>query len=264
MAMQIHVFGPLRVIDGDVVLSSRGFDGRKPRQVLQILSAHHGRAVSKDRLTDMLWGDAPPADPTGSIEHYVAVLRRRLRGRMRESVSVISTEGSGYRLDVERTTLDLEEFRRSVADVSTWLQLDRVRAALRLCEYEVFAEEPDAEWANEARHEVHGRRCDLLVRAAELGLGDGDALSAARDAADAIVLEPHLESAHRALIAAHYLRGDPSRALAAYQALRSRLVNDLGVEPTPQTRSVHDAVLRHHRSDDLLRRLTGPQGLRSA
>jgi DNA-binding SARP family transcriptional activator len=128
----------------------------------------------------------------------------------------------------------------------------------------VFAEEPDSEWANEARHEVHGRRCDLLVRAAELGLADGDPLSAARDAADAIVLEPHLESAHRALIAAHYLRGDQSRALAAYQALRRRLVNDLGVEPTPQTRAVHDAVLRHHRSDDLLRRLTVPQGLRSA
>jgi DNA-binding SARP family transcriptional activator len=262
--MQIRVFGPLRVIDGDVVLSSRGFDGRKPRQVLEILCAHHGRAVSKDRLADLLWGDGPPADPSGSIEHYVAVLRRRLRGRQRECVSVVQTEGSGYRLDVDRASLDLAEFRRAVADLATWMQLDRVRAALLLSEGDVFADEPDAEWAVEARREVHGRRCDLLVRAAELGLAQGDPLAAARDAADAVLLEPHLESAHRALIAAHYLHGDQSRALAAYQALRSRLVVDLGVEPTPHTRSMHDAVLRHHRSADVLRRLTVPQGLRSA
>jgi DNA-binding SARP family transcriptional activator len=262
--MQIHVFGPLRVIDGDIVLSSRGFDGRKPRQVLQILAAHHGKAVSKDRIADLLWGDAPPADPTGSIEHYVAVLRRRLRGRLREPVSVVQTEGAGYRLDVDRVALDLADFRCAVSDVTTWLRLDRVREALLLSDSEAFADEPDSEWAIDIRREVHGRRCDLLVRAAELGLADGDALTAARDASDAIVLEPHLESAHRALIAAHYLHGDQSRALSAYQSLRNRLVSELGVEPTPHTRSLHDAVLRHHRSDDVLRRLTVPQGLRSA
>jgi DNA-binding SARP family transcriptional activator len=139
-----------------------------------------------------------------------------------------------------------------------------VREALLLSEGEAFADEPDSDWAIEVRREIAGRRSDLLVRAAELGLADGDPLSAARDAAEAIVLEPHLESAHRALIAAHYVHGDQARALSAYRNLRDRLVVELGVEPTPHTRALHEAVLRHSRTDEVLRRLTVPQGLRSA
>jgi DNA-binding SARP family transcriptional activator len=264
MSVRIHVFGRLRVDDGDVVLSSRGFDGRKPRQVLQILAAHHGRAVSKDRLADLLWCDEPPADPDGSVEHYVAVLRRRLRRPGRDEPSLVQTDASGYRLDVDSAWLDLAAFRGAAADLATWLHLDRVRDALRLSEAEPFADEPDSAWAMDVRREVSGRRSDLLVRAAELGLVDGDPLSAARDAADAIVLEPHLESAHRALIAAHYVHGDQARALTAYRSLRDRLVAELGVEPTPHTRALHDAILHHSRTDEVLRRLTVPQGLRSA
>jgi DNA-binding SARP family transcriptional activator len=264
MAIRITVFGQFRVLDGDVELSSRSFDGRKPRQILQILAAHHGRVMSKERLADLLWWDSPPAHPAGSIEHYVAVLRRRLHGRACPDRPIVQTEGSGYSLDVSRVSVDLADFRSAVADVSTWLHIERVRAALRLSESDAFTEEPDAEWAESIRREVEGRRCDLLVRAAELGLADGDALAAARDAAEAIAVEPHLESAHRVLIAAHYLHGDQARALAAYRSLRDSLVAELGVDPVPQTQGLHSAVLSHSRPDDILRRLTVPQGLRSA
>ena len=264
MSMRISVFGRLRVVDGDVVLSSRDFDGRKPRQILQILASHHGRTVSKDRLADLLWWDSPPADPQGSIEHYVAVLRRRLHGRGCPDAPVVQTDGPGYLLDMTLVSVDLAEFRDAVASVGTWLHLDQVRAALRLSESDAFAEEPDADWAVGVRREIEAQRCDLLVRAAELCLAEGETLAAARDAADAILVEPHLESAHRALMAAHYLRGDQARALVAYQVLRERLVSELGVDPAPQTQGLHSAVLSHSRSADILRRLTIPQDVRSA
>jgi DNA-binding SARP family transcriptional activator len=264
MSVRVHVFGRLRVDVGDVALSSRDADGRGPRQVLQILAAHHGRTVSKDRLADLLWCDEPPADPGGSVQHYVAVLRRRLRMPGDSGPSVVAADASGYRLDIENVWVDLAQFRCATADLATWLDLSRVREALRMSEGEAFADEPDSDWAVEVRQEVAGCRSDLLVRAAELGLADGDPASAARDAADAIVIEPHLEPAHRALMAAHYVHGDQARALAAYRQLRDRLVVDLGVEPTPHTRALHDAVLHHSRTDDVLRRLTVPQGLRSA
>lgn len=264
MSMRILVFGQLRVIDCDAVLTSRAFDGRKPRQVLEILAAHAGRAVSKGRLADLLWWDSPPNDPNGSIEHYVAVLRRCIHGRAPVAAPVVETVGASYRLDIDRVSVDLAEFRAAVIDVLTWVHLDRVRAALRLSASEAFADEPDAGWAEAVRREVEGRRCDLLVRAAELALAEGDTLGAARDASDAIDIEPHLESAHRALIAAHYLHGDQARALASFRCLRDRLVSELGVEPTPHTHALHTAILNHGRPDDIMRRLTVPQGLRSA
>jgi DNA-binding SARP family transcriptional activator len=262
--MRILVLGRLRVVDGDVTLSSRDFEGRKPRQVLQILAVHHGATVSKDRLAALLWRDSPPTDPSGSIEHYVAVLRRSLHGRACATAPVVQTDGAGYRLDDARVSLDLAEFRVAVADPATWLNLDRVRAAIRVSASDAFADEPDADWALAVRREVETRRCDLLVRAAELDLADGDARAAAHDASDAIRIEPHLESAHRALIAAHYLHGDQARALDAYRSMREGLVTELGVEPTPHTRDLHAAVLRHSSALDVLRQLTVPRPLRSA
>ena len=259
----IHVFGPLRIVEADVGLTTRGLDGRKPRQVLQLLAAH-ARPVSKDRLVDLLWPTQPPVDPRGAVEHYVAVLRRYLERRSAVGGAVVRTEAAGYALDLDLVSVDLVDFTRAVADLTTWVSLDRVRDALQLSDAEPFADEPDAAWACDVRTDVAARRCDLLVRAAELGLAYGDPVTAARDAADAIATEPHLESAHRVLIAAHYVHGDQARALTVYQSLRRRLVAELGVEPTPHTQSVHDAVLRHSRPADILRRLTVPPGLRSA
>jgi SARP family transcriptional regulator, regulator of embCAB operon len=264
MSMRIQVFGPLTVVAGDVVVTQSGFHGRKPRQVLQILAAHGGRAVSKDRLVDLLWNDEPPGDPGGAVEHYVALLRRGLHGRGRTSETVVQTEGAGYRLDLERTSLDLVEFSRAVEDVATWLHLDRVREALRVSESDIFVDEPYAPWAMDIRDVVRRQRCDLLVRAAELGLAQGDTRSAIRDATEAIDREPHLESAYRVLMCAHYVRGDQARALDTFQQCRQKLDDDLGIVPTSHTRDLYQAVLCQSSAEDVHRRLVVPQGLRSA
>jgi DNA-binding SARP family transcriptional activator len=264
MTTQIHVFGPMRVLVNGVAVGTPGFSGRKPRQVLQILAAHGGRTVSKDRLADLLWHDVAPGDPSGAVEHYVALARRALRCRQPSTDSVIRTEGAGYVLDLERARLDLADFTRAVGDVSTWLHRDRVRAALALSDFDVFGDEPYASWALDVRDEVRQQRCDLLVRAAELGLADADPRSAVADALSAIEHEPHLESAYRVMIAAHYLAGDQARALAAYSLCRRRLVDDLGIEPSPHTQELHTSVLRHGHPDDVLRRLTIPAGRRTA
>ena len=41
--------------------------------------------------------------------------------------------------------------------------------------------------------------------------------------------------------------GEPSRALATYRSLAAALRDELGVEPAPQTRRVHLAILREER-----------------
>ena len=44
-------------------------------------------------------------------------------------------------------------------------------------------------------------------------------------------------------------RSSPARSLAAYAALRTRLAEELGVDPAPQTQDLHLAVLRDQRAD---------------
>jgi len=264
MPMRIQVFGPLRVLADDARPAMTSVPGRTNRQVLQILAAHSGRPVSKDRLVDLLWESGPPDHPRQVVEHHVAEVRRGLYAQTPHGDTVVRCERAGYRLDLDRVSIDLAEFKAAVDDLSTWLHLDRVRHALELSERELFEDEPDADWAVETRREVRRRRCDLLVRAAELDLAAGDPLAAVRDAGDALGIEPHLEAAHRVLVCAYYVCGEPGLALSAYRTCRDRLVDDCGVEPSPHTRSVHEAVFRGLGVADVMRRLTVPQGLRTA
>src|SRR5688572_23528334 len=48
------------------------------RVLLGLLLTERDRSVSLDRIVDELWGDAPPADPEGSVHTYVSRLRRVL------------------------------------------------------------------------------------------------------------------------------------------------------------------------------------------
>ena len=51
------------------------------------------------------------------------------------------------------------------------------------------------------------------------------------------------EPANRLLMAAHQAGGEPTRALAVFERLRTALVEELGVDPAPETRAVHQALL---------------------
>ena len=82
-----------------------------------------------------------------------------------------------------------------------------------------------------------------LTAAAALLLMD-DPPAAARVLADAVAADPLDEAAHRLLMTSYSAMGEPSKALAVYERLRGALAADLGVDPAPETRAVHVAVLR--------------------
>jgi DNA-binding SARP family transcriptional activator len=101
-----------------------------------------------------------------------------------------------------------------------------------------LAEEPDAAWAEPARGELRG----LLRRArhalAEAAQATGDADLAARVAADAIADDPFDEGAHRLFMSACAAAGERAKALESYARLSSRLAEELGTDPAPETHDV--------------------------
>ncbi len=260
---RIQMFGTTTVHAAGRVLGSCDLGGRKPRQVLQLLARHAGHPMPKDRLADLLWGDEPPRDADGAVEHYVAVLRRQLFGRRGPDRPALRTDPGGYVLDPTRVEVDLHSFLRVARDPAAWLDTCGVAAAIEASREELFEDEPYAPWADEARAEVARLRTDLLVRAAELALLDGDAGTAVRHATEAAAAEPHLESAHRTLVAAHYLQGDQARALGAFARCAATLRDDLGVEPAEPTRTMQLLVLRQASWGEVVAGLV-PLGLRSA
>jgi DNA-binding SARP family transcriptional activator len=84
----------------------------------------------------------------------------------------------------------------------------------------------------------------------EIWLANGDAGLAARDANEAIAIDPFRESAHRLLIRAHLAAGEHGAAIRAFEACRKRFREERGVLPSPETVALVSPTLEgHHRRD---------------
>src|SRR5262249_18889352 len=112
------VLGPL-----EVTRDGRRVEPTSPKQraLLIDLLIHRGETVSRDRLTDDLWSDDPPATAGGVLQNYVSQLRRAL-GR-----DAVRTVGMGYAagdhlvVDVDELGAHLERAHaaRTAGDIQT-------------------------------------------------------------------------------------------------------------------------------------------------
>jgi DNA-binding SARP family transcriptional activator len=104
----------------------------------------------------------------------------------------------------------------------------------------------DLPWVRERRDLLEDVRLRAYECVAEIGLGlGGPELDAALRSARALVrLAPLRESGHRLLMQALHADGNDAEAIAAYDALRVRLRDELGTAPSPPTQELHRALLR--------------------
>ncbi|HEU0029860.1 MAG TPA: AAA family ATPase [Kofleriaceae bacterium] len=231
--LAVRVFGPLVIEDGERVLGARDLGGIKPKQLLEILISERGRAVTKARLAELLWGDEPPKHVAATLETYVSILRRNLR-------TAVVTEPGAYRIASDEIALDLDRFDALRA---TGARHD-LEAALALVRGDVFEDEPYGTWAIRLRELYRERHERTLLDAAQLALDAGDPRAALGHAERALELDRTSERAHRLAMLAHQARGDRDEALAAYQRCRTALADELGVEPQPETTALADAIRR--------------------
>ncbi|MEE6263889.1 AfsR/SARP family transcriptional regulator [Plantactinospora sonchi] len=241
--MRFGVLGPLRIrldTGAEVVLRSR-----HQRTVLGTLLVGAGQVVTVDRLVEVLWGDRPPASYASNLQTYVSRLRERVPG------ATIDHSGDGYLLRVGPDDLDVLVFRREVAlgraamaagDPGTAAR--RFRAGLRLWRGRPLADlsvptlEPElARWELE-RFGAQEECVDADLAA------DGDLGTVLAELHRMVAEQPLRERPHVQLMVALARAGRRADALAAYQYARDLLVTELGLEPGPELRRAHRAILR--------------------
>ena len=103
--LEFRILGPLQVLDEGRVLP---LGGAKQRSTLAMLLLGRNRVVSRDQLIDGLWGASPPPSAGPTLDTYVSRLRRVLQDDGGSARLV--TQPPGYRLRVEAGELDLERF----------------------------------------------------------------------------------------------------------------------------------------------------------
>jgi predicted ATPase/DNA-binding SARP family transcriptional activator len=251
-----RLLGPVEAeIDGRAV----PLGAPKQRCLCAFLLLHANEVVSPERAIDFLWGEDPPPSAHGSLQVYVHGLRKQVGGGR------IETRGSGYLLTVGSGELDLHRFDRLVSDGRAALEkgaadlaAERLTEALSLWRGEPLGdlsfESVEAERAvlRERRHAAHELRID-----AWLALGRYDGLVVELE--KLIAEHPYRERLRAQLMLALYRAGRQADALAAFQATRRTLGEELGIEPSPELRELERAILRQ---DPSLLPAAGEGGLR--
>ncbi|MCQ6554507.1 winged helix-turn-helix domain-containing protein [Streptomyces sp. C10-9-1] len=216
----------------------------KVRALLADLLAHDGGPVSVDRLIDDLWGDEPPGKPAGALQTKVSQLRRVL-GRDR-----VVRQGAGYRLRLDRETdeVDADRFRALLADArpesDPAARAAGLTRALGLWRGPAYADFADEAFAQGPAHLLTEQRLSAVEEQAEARLAAGDHALLAGELTDLVCRHPLRERLRAVQMRALYLAGRQSEALASYEDLRSRLAEELGVDPGPGLGALHRALLR--------------------
>jgi DNA-binding SARP family transcriptional activator len=260
--LTVRLFGAIEIADGERVLGPRGLGGVRPKQVLEILLAARGHHVPTDRLAELLWGDERPDDITGSIQTFISVLRRHLVNDRERARRVVVTEAEAYRIATETIELDLDRFdemlERSAREPTSAARRS-LTEALALVRGDVLEDEPYTSWAEDLRGTYRGRVLGAHLDAADAALAERDFPAALGHTQAAIALDRFSERAHRNHVLAQYSLGDAHQALASYRGFRRLLDEELGLEPSAETRNLEAAILRQQEPESLLpRAITTP------
>ncbi|MBM7440186.1 BTAD domain-containing putative transcriptional regulator [Streptomyces sp. HB132] len=239
--MRFGVLGPLVVWDGEG--REAGVPEAKVRALLADLLANDEGPVSADRLIHDLWGDMPPGKPRAALQAKVSQLRRVI-GRDR-----VVRRPPGYLLRLDGADeVDAVRFRALVTEARP-VRDPRARAALLtealdLWRGHAYADFADLGFVRGAVQRLAEQRLSVLEEQAEARLEARDHALLTGELADLVARHPLRERLRAVQMRALYAAGRQNEALASYDDLRSRLVGELGVDPSPELAALHAAVLR--------------------
>ncbi|WP_165821262.1 BTAD domain-containing putative transcriptional regulator [Nocardioides gansuensis] len=235
--VEVRLLGPI-----DVRRGGRALDvpGGRARSLLTVLALQAGQAIPAERLIDTLWGDEVPTTAKTVLQGFVSKLRKTL------GATALETTGNGYRLAVSRSAIDANRFHDLVTAARDLDGEERTAAleqalglwrgpALSDVAYEPFAQAAIAaleEHRLAAREALIGAQLDTGMRA-EL----------VPQLEDLIADNPFREHLRELLVLALYRAGRQADALAAYQQARQTLIDELGLEPGPELRMLHERIL---------------------
>lgn len=221
----------VELVAGRVVRDDQPVALAEREQALLTAVAMRPEALSRDRLTDMLWPDLSESAARNAFH----VCLHRVKTRLGDENAIVRTH-EGYRLGTE-VRVDLWEIDRAVAriranDAFDAAQLARLRdlydrlRATRPPKFEAW------EWFEPVERHLRELRCEVAQALAKHALDDGRTQDALALCHEMIAYDPCDEPAREIAIRAYLTSGDRAAALRHFRQYRDVLQSELQCEPS--------------------------------
>lgn len=257
--LKFCVLGPI-----EIQLPGRSLEirGRFQRTLLAALLVNANRLVMAHTLVDELWGENPPGAAENALQAHVS----RLRGKLakaepgRRTQRVVSLP-SGYRLVAGPDEVDAEAFLQAITYVRAQPNLEpleiieRLRGALSLWRGPAFGGDLGGFLCQAAAVRFEEHRSSALETLFDTELRIGRHAEVIAELSELVESRSVNERLCVQLMIALYRSGRQSDALALYRKVRTRLLDELGIEPCPTLKACEMAILSQ---DPELNRSTEP------
>lgn len=239
----LRLLGPLEILDD----AGTGIKlaGARQRGLLALLALHAPAMVSTDAIIDALWGGDDVSRPESALHMAVSRLRSA-------TGDAIATEPGGYRLDIPVANSDLNRFRTLVRRGRQLLTLghpekacESYRHALAQWRGPVLADLREFDFAEQAARQLDEERFSTVELLMDAMLASGEHDLIVGELFGLVEAFPYRERMWELLMLALYRSGRSTDALAAFRALRVKLGEDLGLEPSPDLVDLEERILLH-------------------
>jgi len=239
MAVEFRLLGDVEVwVDGRLVDVGHA----RQRGVLVALLVEANRPVPADLLLDRMWTGRLPQRARNALSGYVS----RLRQLLPAADVTIARQPGGYRLTVDPMAVDLHRFDYLVGLARTTTGEDEAGAlfeqALGLWRGDAFGT-LETPWLETVRASLEAQRLGAELDRNDLALRRGRHAALEGELAAKTAAYPENERLAGQLMLALYRCGRQADALHHYERLRRHLAEELGADPSPPLRQLHQQIL---------------------
>lgn len=171
--VRVHCLGTFAIHLADRAVASAEWPSRKSRDALKLLALSDGGAVSRSRLTGLLWPEV--AEPGNRLSVALSQLRSVLDPlHVYPSDHYVSSDRLSVRLDLDRVHVDCSVFESTATEAlaSGRPDIDALEAVAARYTGFLLSDE-DADWLDAPRDRLH-RLSGEVNRALAIALADGD------------------------------------------------------------------------------------------
>jgi len=238
--MEFRLLGPVEIrAEGQILDAGHG----RQRAVLAVLLLELGQVVSVESLIDRVWGHSPPVSARNVLSGHVARLKAVLAGDADVS---LSRRAGGYLLSANPERVDIWRFRALVtqaAGAGDEQSATLLRGALGLWHGPALAG-LRSRWLDGMRDALERERAAAAAALTDVRLRLGEHHALVAELAGRADAAPADERLVGQLMLALYRCSQQAEALRWFERTRLSLADELGADPGPQLRALHQQILR--------------------
>lgn len=250
--LTLKILGPVEIYrDSAKPFAPDAWTTKRARDIFCYIATSKHRRVAKDVLIEAFWGDEELETVEKNFHPTISHIRKALNSRQQLKQNFIVFRDGAYQLNPELSYfIDTEEFVASISLAESAKKEKDDEAAREHLEraYELyrgeFLEGSYDDWAVKQRDFYREQFSRVIGGLAKLSVVERKWTEALKFANEILAIDPYREDLHRLVLKVLSAQGKHAGVKKHFEGLRALLRNDLGIEPSAETKRVYKELIK--------------------